>query len=287
MDIKIILTDDQKSRWNIKDKICCVYLLKNTINGKMYVGQTRNLRKRLSHYHTEVQQPGPARLIIESIRYFGESAFEASVLEECTLDRIDEVERKWIRELKTLDENFGYNEENNNYIYPVSFKELESKAKSLAHMGLKADPESKRKRSNKIIAIDPNLKIVILSDSGKLLGDFLGTTKDMIKNCLREPSRYRGIFMFYFDFNKRNEIRNKMYRKRSIRNTEYIKCINLLNDYEFESVETIYTFIKRNIGELYILSYDYIENDNVPCIFKAEVINNHLFINENEKILKI
>lgn len=52
-----------------------------------------------------------------------------------------------------------------------------------------------------------------MADSGKLLGDYFNTTKDMIKNCLRQPSRYREWYIYYDDIEKRMTILEKMLKK--------------------------------------------------------------------------
>ena len=81
---------------------------------------------------------------------------------------------------------------------------------------------------------------MIVCDSGKLFGDYVGKSKDMIKNGLRQPSKICGYRLYYDDFEKRQEIRNKMMKKRSIRDKGYIDMLNVLDTIELEGVETIY-----------------------------------------------
>lgn len=134
-------------------------------------------------------------------------------------------------------------------------------------MWLKASSNSKRKRSNPVLALGP--KGFIMADSGKLLGDYFNTTKDMIKNCLRQPSRYREWYIYYDDIEKRMTIREKMLKKKSIRNPEYMKYLDILDEYEFESVETIYAFVRGNIGKFYQLDYDFIDENGVPYLLEV------------------
>ena len=122
-----------------------------------------------------------------------------------------------------------------------------------------------RKKSNKIYAISNNS--FIISDSGKLFGDYISCSKDLIKNGLRQPSSIHGYMLFYADNIKRNAIYEKMLKKRSIRKIEYMSWFNILNEINqldsFESVETIYSLLhKGNINDLYFLKYENIDSNN-------------------------
>jgi len=58
-------------------------------------------------------------------------------------------------------------------------------------------------RSDKILAIHLNHKKLVFSDSMKLFADFIGTSKDIVKNHNRSGRPYKGWFIFYIDKNKR------------------------------------------------------------------------------------
>ena len=105
----------------------------------------------------------------------------------------------------------------------------------LSHSGLTESADTKRKKSNQIYAVDSVSKVIIVADSGKLFGDYIGKSKDYIKNCLRQPSSVCGYRLFYADKDKRLAIRVKMLSKRSIRDIEYMSISELLDE---ESVET-------------------------------------------------
>lgn len=53
---------------------------------------------------------------------------------------------------------------------------------SKAHIGLTESADTKRKKSNKIIAIKDDE--LIYYDSAKLFGDYIGSTKDYIKKIV-------------------------------------------------------------------------------------------------------
>ena len=103
---------------------------------------------------------------------------------------------------------------------------------------LKEEPETKRKTSNKVYAIKD--KEFIISDSAKLLGDYFGKSKDIIKNCLRQPTCLIGYQIYYADPKKREEIKQKMLSKRSIRNKNYMKILEYLDKSSVETIEKDY-----------------------------------------------
>ena len=85
-----------------------VYLRTNTVNGKQYVGQTGNFRKRQNAWNSLTQKYANHFLIEERARY-GLDNFTTKVLAEVeTQEEAWELEEHYIKELNTLYPN-GYN----------------------------------------------------------------------------------------------------------------------------------------------------------------------------------
>ncbi len=86
--------------------VVSVYLLTNTLNGKQYVGQTKEapenrLKQHLKNTH--------CRALSAALRKYGVEAFTLQTLASCTgQHEADEVERGFIRAFNTLSPN-GYN----------------------------------------------------------------------------------------------------------------------------------------------------------------------------------
>lgn len=260
LEFMLRLSNDQYHRWNINTKICCIYIIENTLNQMVYVGQTTDLRKRVSSYHTAIQNNNKiGSLIIRIMKFFGEENFEFSILQECNADELNQLEVHYIKKYKSFDINYGYN-----VLKGGSARDHidESRSKSFSHTGLKASSDSKRKRSNMVVAISE--ESFIIADSGKLLGDYLGTTKDLINNCLRNPSAYKGWCIYYSNSEKRDAIYVKMCKKNKRRSEKWMKYADMLTDLSYEGVETIYLFIKANFKKFIYLSYDIIL-DGRPC----------------------
>ena len=271
--MNINLAKEEKIDWIYGHKIICVYKITNKINNKIYIGQTKNLRRRVSEYKT-AERSNSSRSIIKAIRYYGGNNFELEVLEKTDDEsNLNEIERKWIQKLDSTNPDKGYNE---NLGVHQEYSSMSAVNKSIAHIGLTESPDTKRKKSNKIIAISDSK--VIICDSGKLFGDYIGKSKDYIKNCLRQPSMVNEFYIYYEDINKRLDMKYKMLSKRSIRNKTYMKYLYLLEECEFESVETIYSSLRRIIGKVYILRYENIKiTDEHP---EGELFIEEIQINE-------
>ena len=74
-----------------------IYMLTCKINGKRYIGQSKNIKRRLKdHSYSNNRCP----LISRAITKYGRENFEATVLEFCPIDKLDEREIYYIAELK-------------------------------------------------------------------------------------------------------------------------------------------------------------------------------------------
>ena len=249
----IVNVPKEKMRYNVKT--CCVYKLTNNLNNKIYVGQSVDLRKRISEYKNADKKQS-TRPIMQALRDDGHENFTLDILKECKPEELSKWEDYYIKTLETYKTDIGYNSK------PVSEGEnsqLSREKKSESHKGLKESSDTKRKKSNQIIAIKD--KLLVVCDSGKLFGDLVGKSKDYIKNCLRQPSMVEGYNIYYADYKKRQVIREKMNNKRCIKNLEYMSLLDILDKAELEGVETI-----TSIFSVATLSYDNLDENKKPVL---------------------
>lgn len=85
-----------------------IYCIVNLMNGKRYVGQTKNLARRKKQHFIDA----PKRCdhpMARAVRKYGRENFTLNVLEECFDDDVDERERHWISEFRTREHDHGYN----------------------------------------------------------------------------------------------------------------------------------------------------------------------------------
>lgn len=222
----------------MKNSICGIYEITNTLNGKRFIGQTTDFKRRSYEYKyrkaSNMKSHNYKIMIV--IETYGFENFNMRLIHECPKHELDEMEMYYISKYKSYEPDRGYNR-----VYMGDDGKLkhspESRRKmSISKTGSVQSSATKRNRSNKIIAIDTSFNIVYICDSGKLFGDVIGVGKDLIKNGLRNPSRVKGYRLYYYDKSKRDEIVNKLYKKSYIRDTDYITYYKYL---DMTSVETI------------------------------------------------
>ncbi len=80
-----------------------IYKITKKENGKSYIGQSNDIDRRFQEHKTKTDIP-----VELAIQKYGINAFTYEVLEECSLDQLDEREMYWIAYYNTY-EGFGYN----------------------------------------------------------------------------------------------------------------------------------------------------------------------------------
>lgn len=87
-----------------------IYKITNQINGKVYIGQSVNIKKRWTDhiYYAKHEENKASRLYL-AIRKYGLENFKFEVLEECSKELLDEREIYWIAYFDSTDRTKGYN----------------------------------------------------------------------------------------------------------------------------------------------------------------------------------
>lgn len=118
-------------------KISCIYKITNKVNGKVYIGQTINFRKRSKeHFSTLRKNVHRNPYLQHSYNKYGEDAFQISAIRICSHEELDELEIHYIKKYNSLNKNVGYNMltgGNERRIVPEEVK----KKIGLAHKGRK------------------------------------------------------------------------------------------------------------------------------------------------------
>lgn len=84
-----------------------IYMIQNKINGKIYIGQSIDIKRRWREHKNNSKNRNC--YFYCALRKYGIENFSFSVLEECSIKELDYLERKYISLYHSLDKDFGYN----------------------------------------------------------------------------------------------------------------------------------------------------------------------------------
>jgi group I intron endonuclease len=91
-------------------KICGIYVIKNLVNNKVYIGQAENVYGRWGiHIKELVFGIHINNHLQKAWDKYGEDKFEFSILERCEVSELDTKEIKFVADFKSSDERYGYN----------------------------------------------------------------------------------------------------------------------------------------------------------------------------------
>lgn len=83
-----------------------IYRIENLVNHKSYIGKSKYLEDRIAQFYD-----GDHRNVHldNSVQKYGIESFKVTILEECTVEELNDKERYWISYLRTYDPSTGYN----------------------------------------------------------------------------------------------------------------------------------------------------------------------------------
>lgn len=89
---------------------CGIYKIKNVVNNKVYIGQSRNLKKRLNEHFNNLKNNRHNNLHMQSsYNKYGLESFETEIVEYCKETELTKKELYWINYYNSHDKVVGYN----------------------------------------------------------------------------------------------------------------------------------------------------------------------------------
>lgn len=92
------------------EKLCGIYKIQCTINKKVYIGQSGDIKTRFRTHKNKLRKNKHDNQYLQNayIKY-GEESFKYEIIEVCNKELLDVKEIYWINFYNSLDEYFGYN----------------------------------------------------------------------------------------------------------------------------------------------------------------------------------
>jgi group I intron endonuclease len=98
----------KKGGEKMRNKICGIYMVTNTINGDCYIGQSKDIQRRWWMHKGSRTNIKKLPIVGKAIKEFGINNFKLEILEECSRSELNEKEIYWIEALSSR-ENGNYN----------------------------------------------------------------------------------------------------------------------------------------------------------------------------------
>lgn len=130
------------------DNTYYIYKIVNKINGKLYIGKTKNMRSRWNK-HKLLMSKNVNRVIYDAMNKYGIDNFEMIPIENCSEDIVNSREIYWISQYNTCNRDYGYNMtiggEGGNTWERNQHQEETSRKLSLKNTGKKRDEKFKER----------------------------------------------------------------------------------------------------------------------------------------------
>lgn len=109
----VLLNRDFNIMKKCLERICGIYKIQNKVNGKVYIGQSVNIKKRFyihryNAYNKENKSTYDLYLYI-AMRKYGKDNFTYEIIEVCEKGILDQREIYWIKYYKSNQKEYGYN----------------------------------------------------------------------------------------------------------------------------------------------------------------------------------
>ena len=166
-----------------------IYIIRNKDNGKMYIGQSKNLESRWAQHKTELRaNRHPNRYLQGAWNKHGEDAFEFEILEYCSLDELDEKEQYYIKFYDSGKKGYNLNKGGQGI---KGFKHTEEQI-------------SKMRRIQSpliVLQFDLEFNVVARFEGGCVhAAKHYGFTKECIRKCcehIQKKRDYKGFYWLY------------------------------------------------------------------------------------------
>jgi len=233
---------------NIENK-SGIYCIENKVNGKKYIGQSKKIKNRINRHKKNSQDIENNHPLYRAIRKYGIDSFDFYVIEFCDNDNLDDKEQSYIRNMKSLISEKGYNlclRAKNR----TGLKNSDSHNKKISKANSGKKHYNYGKRGNEtphfgFVHSQENRNLISRNCRGKQIG----------KKEKNSSSKFHGVYK-----NRNSQIKNNkkyeyIYWVAEIKNIEFRKVIGFFKDEE-EAAKAYDFYVLSNNLKNYPLNFE-------------------------------
>lgn len=108
-----------------KEKICGIYKITNTVNNKVYIGQSIDIYARWKAHKKAYRSTTNSAYHLPlycAFREYGEENFVFDIIERCQRNELNDEERRFIEQYQSDNPDYGYNDSHRDYRFPTREK---------------------------------------------------------------------------------------------------------------------------------------------------------------------
>lgn len=188
----------------------CIYKITNTLNNKIYIGKTTNIKRRIKEYKYKSKKLNSHTnyLIMQVIHNYGFENFKFEIVEDnIPLELLDDREIYWIKHFNAKDPNIGYNSKDGGVggsMNTISKIKMSESSKSFRHT-----EEEKLRRSKPIIVYYDN-GIIRCFSSAKQYAEYLGRSRSEVTAAIKRGIKINNSYVFYQELEPRTKVLDKL-----------------------------------------------------------------------------
>jgi len=232
-----------------------IYKIENTINGKVYIGQTiMNINKRIARHKYELGVgQHHSQYLQRAWDKYGEGAFEFSVIKKCPKNELDKEEIEHIKRYDSFKNGYNMTSGGVTNSHKKPHTEQSKKKMSIKSRKRWQDEEYREKMKNipraKGEKANKSVKVICINDnkifgSMTLAGEYYGIDFKSISACCAGKNEYVGLRQTgiklefaYYDEEKQYKLKaiNHINEKRRIKCIDTGQTFNSLNEAEIKT----------------------------------------------------
>ena len=234
-----------------KEKICGIYKITNLVNGKMYIGQSVDIYRRWNdHKYSAFKKYNNVIynvILYRAIRKYGLENFEFEIIEECSVDELNEKEIYYINKYNTFVHNknsCGYNMTLGGE--GVKGSKLSEETKNKVSKSRKGKCKGKENKISKAVICD-GIYFDCITDCANYYGE--SNLKNWLNGINRIPQKYYDLKLHYADrkFEDHNYIiKHGYFKEGHIAKGKTVIC----EGKEFISIKECSDFYNINLGTM-------------------------------------